>query len=44
MKIVQFVQAHPKRAALAHELATRIDGDVVYDPDPDSPIRHAWWC
>jgi hypothetical protein len=38
------IQAHPARHELAGWLAQQITGDVeiVYDPDPDSPVRSPW--
>lgn len=36
------VQAHPARADLAEALALEIRGQVVYDPEPESPIPSPW--
>ncbi len=36
------VQAHPHRWQQATALAERLDAEVVYDPEPDDPIRSPW--
>lgn len=36
------VQAHPARADEAEAIAALTQGEIVYDPDPDSRIRSAW--
>lgn len=36
------IQAHPARVELAEALSARVDGEVVYDPKPDDPVKSPW--
>jgi len=36
------VQAHPARVDQAHELAERVGGQVVFDPEPNHPRKSPW--
>lgn len=45
MNLQTVIQSHPSRAELLPRLLADLpDAQVVYDPEPDNPIRSPWRC